>query len=97
MADDKFDAAERKRREAAVQFARANVELEGFRVTPEEEVHCQRFINGEIDLAEFVGGQGAGGATRGNESLVDFMRASPLAGHDEIEFERSPSLPRDLR
>jgi len=25
----------------------------------------------------------------GNEqSLVDFMRASPLAGHDEIEFER---------
>lgn len=33
----------------------------------------------------------------GNEqSLVDFMRASPLAGHDEIEFDRSRSLPREI-
>lgn len=33
----------------------------------------------------------------GNEqSLVDFMRASPLAGHDEIDFERSQSLPREV-
>lgn len=33
----------------------------------------------------------------GNEqSLVDFMRASPLAGRDEIEFERSRSLPREI-
>lgn len=36
----------------------------------------------------------------GNEqSLVDFMRASPLAGHDEIVFERgrgSGSLPREI-
>ena len=36
----------------------------------------------------------------GNEqSLVNFMRASPLAGHDEIAFERDRgpgSLPREL-
>jgi prevent-host-death family protein len=33
----------------------------------------------------------------GNEqSLVDFMRTSPLAGHDEIDFERNRSLPREL-
>ncbi len=30
------------------------------------------------------------------QSLVDFMRASPLANHDEIVFERSRSLPREL-
>jgi prevent-host-death family protein len=34
----------------------------------------------------------------GNEqSLVDFMRASPLAGHEEIEFERNRSLPREIK
>jgi prevent-host-death family protein len=33
----------------------------------------------------------------GNEqSLVDFMRASPLAGRDEITFERNRSLPREI-
>ena len=35
----------------------------------------------------------------GEQSLVDFMRASPLAGHEEIGFERdrSPgSLPREV-
>lgn len=33
----------------------------------------------------------------GNEqSLVDFMRASPLSGHDEISFERDRSLPREI-
>jgi len=33
------------------------------------------------------------------QSLVDFMRASPLAGHDEIAFERDrgpDSLPREI-
>jgi len=30
------------------------------------------------------------------QSLVDFMRASPLAGHDEISFERNRSLPREV-
>lgn len=33
----------------------------------------------------------------GNEqSLVDFMQASPLLGRDEVEFERDRSLPRDI-
>jgi prevent-host-death family protein len=30
------------------------------------------------------------------QSLADFMRASPLAGHDEIVLERDRSLPREL-
>ncbi|GHU26919.1 hypothetical protein AGMMS50256_05380 [Betaproteobacteria bacterium] len=33
----------------------------------------------------------------GNEqSLADFMRASPLAGRNDIEFGRDTSLPREL-
>jgi prevent-host-death family protein len=33
----------------------------------------------------------------GNEqSLVDFMRASPLQGRDDIEIERNRSLPREI-
>lgn len=30
------------------------------------------------------------------QSLVDFMRASPLQGRDDIEFERNRSLPRKI-
>jgi prevent-host-death family protein len=29
------------------------------------------------------------------DSLVDFMRRSPLYGVDDLEFERDPSLPRE--
>lgn len=35
----------------------------------------------------------------GEQSLVDFMRASPLAGRDDIDFERDRShgsLPREV-
>ena len=33
----------------------------------------------------------------GNEqSLVDFMRASPFAGRDDIAFERDRGLPREI-
>lgn len=46
--------AERRRRERAVDFARASVGLEGFKPSKEEEAHARRFINGEIELAEFV-------------------------------------------
>jgi len=45
---------ERKRREEAVRYARASVGLEGFIPDQIDEIHAQRFINGEIDLAEFV-------------------------------------------
>jgi hypothetical protein len=30
------------------------------------------------------------------QSLVDFMRTSPLQGYDDIEFERNRSLPREV-
>ncbi len=44
--------AERRKRQAATDFARASVLLEGF--SPSEEAGAQmlRFINGEIELAE---------------------------------------------
>ena len=31
-----------------------------------------------------------------SESLVNFMRNSPLADQDDLEFERDRSLPREL-
>ncbi|KER02601.1 antitoxin VbhA family protein [Photorhabdus temperata] len=51
-----IDPAERKRREDAVAYSRASVGLEGFNVSPADERHAQRFINGEIDLQQFVSG-----------------------------------------
>jgi hypothetical protein len=53
---DSAIAADRHRRQAAVDFAMANVGLVGF--TPSEEVQdrMRRFIDGEIDLDEFVKG-----------------------------------------
>lgn len=47
-------SAERQRREDAVSFARASVGLEGFKPSEIEETHARRFINGEIELTEFV-------------------------------------------
>lgn len=32
----------------------------------------------------------------GNQSLVDFMRQSPLYGQDDLVFERDTSLPREV-
>lgn len=52
-----LSTAERRKREDAVRFANASVGLEGFRVTPEAEARAQRFVSGEIDLAEFLQGQ----------------------------------------
>ena len=53
-ANDSVSVAERRRREKAVDFARASVGLEGFKPSKEEEAHARRFINGEIQLPEFV-------------------------------------------
>jgi len=53
---DAMSAAERKRRQEAVNYARASVGLEGFKLSEADEKHAQRFINGEIELAEFVKG-----------------------------------------
>lgn len=52
--------AERKRREEAVNYARASVGLEGFKIGGAEEQHAQRFINGEIDMNEFLKGRSNG-------------------------------------
>lgn len=49
-----INAIERQRREEAVNYARASVGLEGFKISPEDEAHAQRFINGEISLEEFL-------------------------------------------
>jgi Antitoxin VbhA len=49
-----LSAEERRKREDAVRFANASVGLEGFRVTPEAEARAQRFVSGEIDLAQFL-------------------------------------------
>ncbi|WP_109582570.1 antitoxin VbhA family protein [Cupriavidus plantarum] len=46
--------AERDRRVAAVSYARASVGLEGFSLSAADEEHAQRFIDGDIDLEEFV-------------------------------------------
>ncbi|ERZ10203.1 TPA: hypothetical protein ACV5IO_005666 [Pseudomonas aeruginosa] len=48
--------AERKRREDAVNYARASVGLEGFKISKAEEQHARRFINGEIEMPEFLKG-----------------------------------------
>ena len=45
---------ERRRRQDAVNFSRASVGLEGFKPSEQEEAHAKRFVDGEIDLAEFL-------------------------------------------
>ncbi|MGS0741445.1 antitoxin VbhA family protein [Glaciimonas sp. GG7] len=49
-----ISASERRRRENAANFARASVGLEGFKLSKEVEAQTRRFINGEIELAEFI-------------------------------------------
>ena len=46
--------AERLLRRDAVNFARASVGLEGLKPSGALESQARRFINGEIDLAEFL-------------------------------------------
>lgn len=45
---------DRRAREAAVRFANASVGLEGVWVSPEAEERARRFIDSEMDLAEFL-------------------------------------------
>ena len=46
--------AERRKRQAAADFARASVGLEGFKPSEADEQRAARFVAGEIDLADFV-------------------------------------------
>ncbi len=52
-----ISAEERAKREKAVKNAQASVALEGFMLTEGAKAHAARFINGEIDLSEFVQGR----------------------------------------
>ena len=52
--DVSLSVAERRRRQAAADFARASVGLEGFKPSEEAEAQMRRHIAGEIDLTEFV-------------------------------------------
>lgn len=45
--------AERRRRQAAVDYARASVGLEGFKLSDADLAHARRFVDGEINLEEF--------------------------------------------
>lgn len=45
---------ERRKRQEAVNYARASVGLEGFKLSEAEEQRAARFVAGEIDLADFV-------------------------------------------
>ena len=46
--------AERRKRQEAVNYARASVGLEGFKPSEADEQRAARFVAGEIDRAEFV-------------------------------------------
>ena len=46
--------SERRRRQAAADFARASVGLEGFKPSKEAEAQIRKHINGEIALVEAV-------------------------------------------
>lgn len=45
---------ERRKRQEAVNYARASVGLEGFKPSEADEQRAARFVSGEIDLSEFV-------------------------------------------
>jgi len=53
--------AERRRREEAVNYARSSVGLEGFQLSKADEKRARRFVDGEIDLIEFVECRGGAG------------------------------------
>jgi hypothetical protein len=53
-----LSATELLARRQAVDFARANVELEGFKVSPEDNALAERFAAGEFDLDEYLAMQG---------------------------------------
>ena len=49
-----IDAVERQRRQDAADFALANIALEGFRPSAEHEASTRRFVDGEIELSEYL-------------------------------------------
>jgi hypothetical protein len=58
-AKPRLTVAELLERRKAADFARANVELEGFRASdPEYEALVERYVTGEFDLDDFLAAQG---------------------------------------
>lgn len=45
---------ERRERQKAVDWARANVGLEGFKLSPADEERNRKYVSGEWDVAEFI-------------------------------------------
>lgn len=50
----KISDEERRARQQAVEYAEASVALEGLEQTEASKVHAQRFIDGEIDLDQYL-------------------------------------------
>lgn len=51
---EKIACAQKLKRKEAYDFARASMFLSGFKPSPCAELHAQRFIDGEIDLVEYL-------------------------------------------
>jgi hypothetical protein len=50
----KISTEERARRKAAVDFANANIELEGFKVSAAQQARALAYIQGDLTLEEFI-------------------------------------------
>jgi hypothetical protein len=50
----KISHKERSRREKEVSFARSSIALEGFKLSEAVEAQAARFVNGDIELPEFI-------------------------------------------
>lgn len=56
MTSDHIAEDEKARRREAVDFARASVGLEGFKISELHEARAKHYIAGELDLNEFIAG-----------------------------------------
>lgn len=48
--------AEQQRRQDAIDYARASVRMEGIPIDEAFDAHARRFINGELNMVEFMAG-----------------------------------------
>ncbi|MDR3054851.1 MAG: antitoxin VbhA family protein [Zoogloeaceae bacterium] len=54
VAASDISEAERAKRQRAVDIARANVGLEGYELSADDETHFQAFVNGQFDWSELA-------------------------------------------
>ena len=86
------EATERKRREEAFSYAKASVELSGFRISDAYSKEAERFIRGEIDfptltakaheidMPEFLKGC-SNGASQERQTLESVKHPGLLSNH----------------